>query len=472
VALWKPTRFERKQIISTLGDGINTAVPAFNIKDSEASYLRNIGSQNYPAMSVRYGRTFYNSTMPTVTTPNGIGERDNDQLHVLDGVLWKYWDSGSSAFVNLSSSLSSTEGRILDFNTGSIRYTLMMNSTQKLYWDGESTSSTGYSLGDASTPNTKLFTVHRGRVFAASGATVHYSALNNINDWTTANDSGSITITRARGDITGIFEYNDHVIVFTEFSMHELYGDSPENFQLIDIEGNIGCISDKSIIKVNNKLYWLAQDGVYEYQGASPVKISLLVDTYIDDINYANRVKCAGGNINGFYYLAIPYNNTDNNLILVYDSDIRKWYIETGNFKYFVTIQNTLYGSDSTGGILDMRDMDATDDNGTAISWEFITKPFKENDVSQKISVSDISLIYNASTTSTLNISYSTSVSSTNFTSLAVSSDLQLIGEEANTLLNIPTTDLNDENWYRLKFDGTGQCDIHYLEKNYRIRRR
>ena len=471
MALWRPVRFERKQVVNTFGDGINTAVPPFDIIDSESPYLRNVGSQDYPALSVRYGRTFYNSTMLTIVTPNGLGERSSSDLHVLDGNMWRYWVSATTSFVNLSSSLSSTEGNIQEFNTGAYRYSLMMNSTQLRYWDGATTSSTSYTLGDASTPYTKLFTIHKGRIFAAKNATVYYSALNLINDWTTPNNSGNITLTKSKGSITGICEYNNHVIVFTEFGMHELFGDSPTNFQLVDIEGNVGCISDRSITKVNNKLYWLAQDGVYEYQGATPIKVSLPVTKYIELINYANRTKTVSGSVDALLYIAIPYNDTSNNLLLVYDSKLNKWYIETGNFVDFVTIQNVLYGLDSTGGIKNMRDITATNDNGTAISWEYISKPFKEG--TQKLAISDISLIYNAVTGGTLNVSYSTSATSTSaFTSLAVSTDLTLNSSEQNTLLNIPTTDLNDENWYRFKFDGTGQCKIHYLEKNYRVKRR
>ena len=118
MALWNPLRFERKQIINSLGDGINTGVPPFDIKDSELTYVRNMGSQEYPAITTRYGRTFLSTSMPTLTTPNGIGERNNEQLHVIDGNTWKYWNPSSTSFVNLTTSLTSTDGDIQDFATG------------------------------------------------------------------------------------------------------------------------------------------------------------------------------------------------------------------------------------------------------------------------------------------------------------------------------------------------------------------
>jgi hypothetical protein len=63
--------------------------------------------------------------------------------------------------------------------------------------------------------------------------------------------------------------------------MHELFGSSPSNFELVDVEGEIGCFSRKSLVKCNKKLFWYWTDGIYEYNGSSPVKISQPVDDYI-----------------------------------------------------------------------------------------------------------------------------------------------------------------------------------------------
>lgn len=480
MAQWRPLKYVKKQVPLYLGYGINTGVPPYNIADTEATYMRNVGSQDYPIVATRYGRSFYSTSAGFTSSSdlNAIGERNNTDLHIVDGNTWKRWNTASSAFVDIAVSLSSTEANIQDFATGTDRYTIMMNSSQKKIWDGTSTAA---DLGDANTPFTKIFTIFKGRIFAARDNDIMFSALNLPNDWTTAGvaGAGSIDVTKAKGNITGICEFNNHVIVFTEFGMHELYGDDPDTFELVNVEGNIGCISHKSIIKGDKTLYWVAYDGVYEYTGGAITKISDPVKHYIDNINFTYKTNIAAGFISDILYISIPYGATatGNNLILVFDTriNIRKWFIETGNFEYFAVIQNSLYGSDSSGGIWNIRDVTATDDEGTAISWDLITKPFHEDTISQKKILTDVSLVYDASTSATFNVYYSTSPTddnSTSFTQLASSTDFTFDDIEREKKLLIPSTDLQDENWIRFRFSGTGKTKLHCLERDYRVKRR
>jgi len=474
MALWKQPNYKIETENKTLGNGINVGVPSFDIDKTELTYVRNMGSQEYPAITTRFGRTFYSTDMTSLSTNlSGMGERANNQLHFIDGNTWKYWNSTASAFANLTTGLTAgAEAHIQDFVTGNNRYTLMMNSTQLKYWDGTSTSAT---LGDAATPFTNIFTIHKSRVFAASGAVLYYSAANDINDWTTANDAGNISLTQARGDITALVEYNDKVIAFTEFGMHELFGSAPTNFELIDVEGEIGCYSRKSVVKCNKRLYWYWQDGIYEYNGSSPRKVSQPVDEYIKSISYANRSKVACGSVGDFLYISIPYTSSSNDLVLVFDTRINKWFVDTGNFDYFTKIQNALYGADSTGGVLNMRDESVKTDNGTAVSYDLITKPFLNKYNKQRATLTDMWFICNATTDSTINVSYSTSSTGTStslFNNIARTTDFDFTGSDQQTRIQIPTTDLQDLPYYRLRIDGTGDVTINRWERDYRVKRR
>lgn len=470
---WKPVQKEFVAVYTALGDGINTAVPPFDIRDTEGMYLRDVGSQDYPALSPRYGRTFYSTAMPTITSPLAIGERNNQQLHVVDGNSWKVWSTNSTGgFTTLTTTLTGTDAEIQDFATGTARYTVLMNSTQKLIWDG---TSTALVLGDANTPFTKLFTVHKSRIYAARDNDIMYSALSKTTDWTTANDAGSIDVTGAKGPITGIVAYNGYVTAFTEYGMHELHGESPSNFSLVDIEGEVGCFSNRSITKLNDKLYWYGHSGIFEFAGGKPQKISDPVKDYIDSIDYQYRAKVVGGSYKDLLYMAIPNNgSTYNNLLLVFDTraSIRKWYIETGNFVDFKKIGNNLYGINSTGGVLKMRDDDASNDNGTAISWEFITKPYIEGTGFTEETLNELSVLYSGTTDCTLNISYSTEATdnnSTSFNSLASSSDFTFDGKPRVKRVQISPILLQKIPYYRLKFNGTGRIKLYRLSKEYRV---
>lgn len=475
MAQWRAPSYKYQTEVKSLGDGVNTGVPPFDIRESELTYARNLGSQDYPAITTRYGRTFYSTAMSSLSTnASGFGERANSQLHFIDGNAWKYWSTSSTGFVELSTSLTSgAEAAFSDFVSGANRYTLMMNSTQLRYWNGA--SSTASTLGDATTPYTNIFTVHKGRIYAAKGSELFYSALNLINDWTTPNDAGSISITQAKGNIIALIEYNDKVIAFTEYGMHELFGTGPLNYELVDIEGEIGCYSRKSLVKCNKKLYWYWLDGIYEYNGSSPIKVSTPVDEYLKKIPYANRDKVTCGSVGDYLYISIPHTTSNNDLVLVFDTRIGKWYIDTGNFDYFVKMGNSLYGLDSTGGVVNVRDDTVKTDNGTAISYDLITKPFTNRFVSQNATLSDMYFLISATTDTTINVSYSTNSTGTStslFKNIARTTDFNLTGLDQQVRVQVPTTDLQNVPFYRLRIDGTGDVTIHRWEKQYRAKRR
>lgn len=489
MAVWKPPKTMMQQVTNNFGDGLNTGLSPFEIKDNELTYVRNMGTQDYPSLSVRHGRTFYSTAMPTITTPNAMGERGNSQIHVIDGNTWKYWNTTGSTFVALTTTLASTDGEFQDYTIGTNRYTIFMNGTDKKYWDGTSTALT---LGTSDTPLSKIFTVHKKRIFMAKNTVLYWCVANDINDWTTLlpteTASGNITITRAKGDITAICEYNDKIIIFTENSMHELYGSDPSNYEIIDVEGEIGCLSNKSIVKSNKRLYFYWYDGIYEYNGGSPVKISNAVDEYFDKVSYAYRNLVVAGSRADMIYFAIPYDSASNNLVLTYDTQTSKWntnplmgasfgkwMVETGSIKDFVTVQNTLYGLDSTGGILNMKNTSTDADNGTAINYDFITKPFISGTGRNEQTLWDMSLLYNGATNATLTVGYSTSSTDNNsssFNTLAQSSDFTFDNKDHVKRIIIPTTDIQNEPFYRLRCSGTGAVTFHRLEKNYRVKKR
>jgi hypothetical protein len=331
-------------------------------------------------------------------------------------------------------------------------------------------------LGDGTTPFTKIFTVGKNRIFACKGATIFYCARYSINDWTTPNDAGSIVLGKSKGDLTGASAYNDKVIFFTQYSMHELFGTSPANYEIVDVEGEIGCVANKSIVKANKRLYWAWIDGIYEYNGGTPVKISKKVYEYFKLITSGYQSLIVAGSRGDYIYFAIPYNgSTTNNLLLVYDTSIQKWFVDTGNFVDFVTIGNSVYGLDSTGGIQNMRNTNTGKDNGTAISWEFITKPFITGTGQTAETVWDMSLLYKASTSATINVSYSTHATdnaSTSFNAIAATTDFTLDGTQHTKRLIPPSTSLQNEPFYRLRFNGTGDFTCYRLAQNYRIKKR
>ena len=455
MAYWGTKRLnyqiEANQI--TLGDGENTFLSPFNIKRSESTYSRNLSSVNYPSLSVRKGRQYLATV---ITTPNAMGTYQGQYLHVLDGTTWKRWDG--SAWQTVGSSLTNARANFVEFNTQVAKYIIIADGTNVKSWDGTTLTAI------AAAPATRFFTVDDYRLYALIGNVLKCSAEGSITDWTTADDADSITLTGARGAATGIATYNDTTICFFEQSMHVLYGNDPYDFYLND-PMEYGCVSDRAILEHNGKLYFLNHDALYIYTGGRPKRISDKVKTYIDGINSTYKNLCAMGKHGKYIYLSIPYGaSTTNNLTLEYDTELDAWYPHSVGYVSFVNIGTSLCGIDSTGQTWTINS--GTDDDGTAISWSFITGAINHGTISQKKVLSDTWLSLDLPIGSTLTLSYSTTVDGNDFVTL---NTYTASATEQVTRAQVPTTALQNVDWYRLKFEGTGPCTVYAMEESVRI---
>lgn len=451
-------------------DALNTFHPPMHVGKNQATDLRNVDSSRFPALKVRNGKTVVGTT---IATPNALGQRNNEYIHVVDGSIWKYWNG--SAFVNVQTGLVSGPGEFKEFSTGASKSIIFSNGIDRNSWDG-----TTMTLLSAS-PNSNIFATHKGRVYWARASDIVYSALNLVNDYSGAG-SGTLNVTRAKGVIVGLVEFSDRVWVFTAYGMHGLYGTGPDNFELIDPEGNIGCASKLSIVVVNKQLYWYSYDGIYEFDGSTPMKVSEPytskfgsngVDggctTFIKGIKASLRVLVASGSIGDYLFVSIPYgaSATKNNLTLMFDTKLRKWYVRSEGFIYFVTVDNILYGVDSNGVLWDMSTSNALDGT-TPISWYFITGALNGGTPSSRETINEVWLTFNLPIGSTMQIAYSEDDEGTSFIDSPYVFTPSAKTQTAR--VQLPNTALQDTNYRRWKIYGTGDCTIYNYEEKGRDR--
>lgn len=444
-----------ENVVNNPGDGINTYGTSLSIKPSEAIKSLNLCSRQYPSLCVRAGRQEHTECL---TSPNALGERNNESIHVQDGMVWKRWTG--AVWEDIRNELTSRKGKIADFVRGTDRNTILMNGVDRCSWDGTTVT----DLDEA--PLTDKFTIHKGRIYALTGTTMKYSALNKINDWTTANDSGTIELTNAKGPGTGIVTYGDYVTIFTEFSMHQIYGTGPSNYQLIDIADNIGCISDRSIVTYKKLLLFVSFDGIYSFGGGDVEKISQKMDGYFKGINLNLRSSIVGGILEDTAFFSIPSkpDSTSNDLIIKYNISKGIWNTESGSILDFVTIGNRLYGVDNNGKLWDM--ISGTKDGLEQIYWNWESGP-RFAKPSAKQTLSNLWVLYDLPVGSTLNVYVSNSLDNDDW---ILNNELSDHEDEQISRLKIPINRINDVNWYRLKFTGTGPCTIHAIEEQYRVR--
>lgn len=446
------------------GDGINTYLPPYDIKRSEGVSALNISNQNYPALSVRPGRTYeFPSSSATLTTPNAFGTRGTSSgthIHVVDGSIWKYWTSSDSNFVTISSSGISGTAKILQFNTQVANFTVVANASYLEYYNG----TTNADVTDA--PQTSLYTIDDYRLFGLDGATLKCSALNSVTDWTTADDADQIPITGMKGVGSAIIAYNDMVICWSDQTMHILYGNDPFDFQLNEPIFN-GCISDKSVIIHNGILYFMDYNRIMAFTGGLPIEISQKINSYLEGIAFAYKDKICSGQFGKYILWSIPYGAvTTNNYTLQYDTEYKTWYIWNMGILNFTSLDEDLYGIDTSGYIWKLNS--GTSDGGTAITWEYTTGVWNATPLRDRKVISDIYAIIDLPVGSTLTVSYSVTVDGNDFVSIYTAT---ASASEQNTRIKIPTTILQGVTWYRLKFSGTAPCTINYLEPYLRVRR-
>lgn len=452
----------------TIGNGIDTSKTSFAIDATTGSYLRNVSARNYPALSSREGRKEeYNYT---VTTKRGIGTRENDTLLLVDGDIWKYDNAGTITSIQTFSSTGKTNRcEFAQFDTSSILYSIVTDGTNRYVWDG----TTATSLAAYSQTATTLVTSFHNRLFWASGRTLYASAFNDITDYTTLEnndyDSWSGTISQTMDDIVAICNYNDHLQMFTPNGLFEIYGTKPSTYQVVPIFDGVGCVGQWALVTANGYLYFADRTGIYRYNGASYTKISSQVDGYINDINTTYESGITLSADTKYLYAAIPYGSTAtaNNLVLKYDFEKGIWFVETGAFIDMTSFPKQALGLDSTGKIWTMNEGTADDPytgSDVAVSWDWISKAFTGEQIKSRNTVSEIWVAIYLPSGSTATASFSTSHSgTTGFTTaytFSTSSSIQKV--------SIPIGTLANASWYRIRFTGTGPCDIHFLDIHLR----
>lgn len=162
-------------------------------------------------------------------------------------------------------------------------------------------------------------------------------------------DSGVLPITsqNGRGKLTGLISFDDKLIVFCEHSIHAIYGSSgvarwsdtkqqdPNYFQVVDLLGHVGCLSQDHITAGAGILYWLGDDKqIYEYTGASINMLSRPGKT-------RNSTLSIGGIDNVLNHLTTTklmalsntlYVDTKEGYMFVFDAYNRVWWCEDGGF--------------------------------------------------------------------------------------------------------------------------------------------
>lgn len=118
------------------------------------------------------------------------------------------------------------------------------------------------------------------------------------------------------GAWTGIAAYGSHIVAFKEHTIHKVYGQKPTNFQVqtVNLDGvQSGC--EKSIINLNETLFYLSRSGLMAYAGGIPDMIGEPLGTGLTD--------AACGYMGDRLYLSAKKDGNPN--LFVYDTSLGVW---------------------------------------------------------------------------------------------------------------------------------------------------
>ena len=146
------------------------------------------------------------------------------------------------------------------------------------------------------------------------------------------------------GAFTGAINYRGYLLFFKENAMYKVYGDYPENYQIVTDTGmgvQKGC--DKSLFVLSNVLYYKSPDGVFAYDGSSCQRI----DAVLGNECYSNVV-CGG--VGTKLWLSMEGEQNGHSGIYTCDIDKGMWHKEDATAARFMArYGNDLYVLDSTG---------------------------------------------------------------------------------------------------------------------------
>jgi len=183
------------------------------------------------------------------------------------------------------------------------------------------------------------------------------------------------------GDVlTGSRVYQNSMFVFKNRSFGAVTGTDPNNLLQDEVSNEYGALSNRCIQVFNNRMVFLSEKGLVEYNGANldemfSEKIKDIFELMNIQAAKQNAVSIHLKNVNQVWF-SFPYNGaTTNNITVVYDYLVKAWTVFDG-FQLSTGIygrgnipaqtQRVIYGG-YTGNIFAF-DSTLTGDNGNAIS--------------------------------------------------------------------------------------------------------
>jgi len=241
-------------------------------------------------------------------------------------------------------------------------------------------------------PTGSLISLYKDSLFVA-GDTVSPSRLyysgggDRINDFSVANGGGFIDVNKNDGQkITGAIVFKNSLIIFKEDSVYQFEFTTSGLPQITQVNPAVGCIAPRSIVAVENDIFFASRRGVFTLGNEPGFAFDVLRTNEVsarvrsvfqsiesDYLKNIAAVYATKANTNLVIFSYTPSGETHNTKALIYDRERMAWY-KWSNVKancWATWVDSTgetkvLYGDDTSGYVKEI--LAGTDDFGSAIT--------------------------------------------------------------------------------------------------------
>ena len=324
----------------------------------------------------------------------------NDDVYLLTG-------SGTWTSIHNNASLNGAAVNFTTYNDLCIFVSLNL-TTQKYTGTGSSSN-----LGGTPPSNAKYITSHRNRVWIANTSAgksrLHYSALDNPEDWTTSGDAGFLDIGKADGEqITGIVSVGSRLVIFKQNSTWVVKNGTPSTFVVEKISSSVGCVAPRTIVAGEKFALFLSNDGVYAANESGVALMSYNIQPDFDSMSNATKSLACAGKLRTQYWLCVDTDSdsvNDTAYVLDYVYGIWSKYTNKKENVFYRRQDGTLISGGQDTDVIRKHD-DTMNDNGSAITMVYDTPGLQFGSFLKNKQLHNINVETNTITGKTLVVSH------------------------------------------------------------------
>jgi hypothetical protein len=249
------------------------------------------------------------------------------------------------------------------------------------------------------------------------------------------------------GDFTGAAVYSGNPVFFKEDYIHRVYGNKPSNYQIVTAQAyGVQNGAYKTLVNINNTLFYMSRVGVMAYNGGYPTLIS-------DNFGATKYQGISAGTDGRKYYLSLKDLDSNSYKLFVYDTLKNLWHLEdTMQAICFSYSDGDFYMLNATKGKIELIGA------GTeAVEWEATLGEFNEV-IDDKKGYSKLSLRVDLDRASELNVL----IKYDNSEWITVKS----VAGGDKRVIEVPIVPLRCDT-FQIKLTGKGFCKVYSLNREF-----